>query len=136
MLQELYRKSIISKEELSDLRGISNKELRQLMFDKGIDGTIYDNKVEKGGYSYSFISPNQIKSATDNIGTYSRTNDDIRYRVVDAINPTSNKNVKPNKFRDLSKEIQESLVKKGWTAEKFDSISQEERDQAIRCIAF
>ena len=28
------------------------------------------------------------------------------------------------------------LLKKGWTAEKFDSISQEERDQAIKCIAF
>lgn len=28
------------------------------------------------------------------------------------------------------------LMKKGWTKEKFDSISQEERNQAIKCIAF
>lgn len=39
-------------------------------------------------------------------------------------------------FESLDTEIQENLLKKGWTAEKFDSISQEERDQAVKCIAF
>ena len=39
-------------------------------------------------------------------------------------------------FGTLSNTIQEALSKKGWTAEKFDSISQEERDQAVKCIAF
>ncbi len=39
-------------------------------------------------------------------------------------------------FNTLSESAQENLLKKGWTAEKFDSISQEERDQAIKCIAF
>lgn len=39
-------------------------------------------------------------------------------------------------FNTLSDSMQENLLKKGWTAEKFDSISQEERDQAIKCIAF
>lgn len=39
-------------------------------------------------------------------------------------------------FNTLSESTQENLLKKGWTAEKFDSISQEERDQAIKCIAF
>ena len=39
-------------------------------------------------------------------------------------------------FNNLSNSIQESLLKKGWTSEKFDSVSQEERDQAIKCIAF
>ena len=39
-------------------------------------------------------------------------------------------------FESLDTEMQENLLKKGWTAEKFDSISQEERDQAIKCIAF
>ena len=71
------------------------------------------------------FNSNQIKSATDNIGTFSRTNDDIRYRKV----PNSS-------FESLDTEMQENLLKKGWTAEKFDSISQEERDQAIKCIAF
>ena len=39
-------------------------------------------------------------------------------------------------FNTLSGSMQENLLKKGWTAEKFDSISQEERDQAVKCIAF
>ena len=71
------------------------------------------------------IDPNQIKSATDNVGTFSITNDDIRYREV----PNSS-------FESIEKGIQENLLKKGWTAEKFDSISQEERNQAVKCIAF
>lgn len=125
MLSELYRQGIISKEKYSSLRGISNSELRDLMLSLGYDGTKYENKAERGGTSYSFTSPNQIKSATDNIGTFSRTNNDIRYREV----PNSS-------FKSLSEDIQENLLKKGWTAEKFNSISQEERNQAIKCIAF
>lgn len=125
MLSELYRQGIISKEKYSSLRGISNSELRDLMLSLGYDGTKYENKAERGGTSYSFTSPNQIKSATDNIGTFSRTNNDIRYRKV----PNSS-------FKSLSKDVQENLLKKGWTAEKFNSISQEERNQAIKCIAF
>ena len=125
MLSELYKQGIISKEKYSSLRGISNSELRNLMLSLGYDGTKYENKAEKGGTSYSFITPNQIKSATDNVGTFSRTNDDIRYREV----PNSS-------FESLDTGMQENLLKKGWTAEKFDSISQEERDQAVKCIAF
>lgn len=125
MLSELYKQGIISREKYSSLRGISNSELRNLMLSLGYDGTKYENKAEKGGTSYSFITPNQIKSATDNVGTFSRTNDDIRYREV----PNSS-------FESLDTEMQENLLKKGWTAEKFDSISQEERDQAVKCIAF
>lgn len=74
---------------------------------------------------YVAFSPNQIKSATANVGTFSRTNDDIRYREV----PNSS-------FKSLDTEMQENLLKKGWTEEKFDSVSQEERDQAVKCIAF
>ena len=39
-------------------------------------------------------------------------------------------------FNSLSESIRENLTRKGWTAEKFNSISQEERDQAVKCIAF
>lgn len=39
-------------------------------------------------------------------------------------------------FNSLNPSVRENLLKKGWTAERFDSISQEERDQAIKCIAF
>ena len=38
-------------------------------------------------------------------------------------------------FDSLDPEIQMMLFDKGWTKEQFDSISQQERDQAVKCIA-
>lgn len=84
---------------------------------EGFDGGLY--MAAEGDTSFVVFDSNQIKSAT------SRTNDDIRYREV----PNSS-------FKSLSEDVQENLLKKGWTAEKFNSISQEERNQAIKCIAF
>lgn len=90
---------------------------------EGFDGGLY--RAVEGDTSFVVFDSNQIKSATDNVGTFSTTNGDIRYREV----PNSS-------FESLNTEMQENLLKKGWTAEKFDSISQEERDQAVKCIAF
>lgn len=39
-------------------------------------------------------------------------------------------------FESLDPDVQMALLDKGWTIEKFNSISQEERDHAIKCIAF
>lgn len=89
------------------------------------DGLIGTNKFENNTVEYIVYDSNQIKSATDNIGTFDTNNPDIRYRVV----PNSS-------FEVLRAEEKEMLLKKGWTAEKFDSISQEERNQAVKCIAF
>lgn len=86
MLNELYKQGIISRDKYSTLRGLSNSELRELMQELGYDGTVYENEVEEGGDSYSFINPNQIKSATDNIGTYSKENNDIRLREIEEDN--------------------------------------------------
>ena len=38
-------------------------------------------------------------------------------------------------FDSLDPEVQMMLFDKGWTKEQFDSISQQERDQAVKCIA-
>lgn len=101
-------------------------QVRTKAIKEGNDGVVYQNLYDPYlADNYGVFNPNQIKSATDNVGTFSRTDDDIRYREV----PNSS-------FESLDTEIQENLLKKGWTAEKFDSISQEERDQAVKCIAF
>lgn len=102
-----WHKKNISKEE-ADL--VNSKD--------GIIDLVEDNE-------FVVKNSNQIKSATDNIGTFDTNNPDIRYRVV----PNSS-------FEVLRAEEKEMLLKKGWTAEKFDSISQEERNQAVKCIAF
>lgn len=90
---------------------------------EGFDGGLY--RAVEGDTSFVVFDPNQIKSATDNTGEFSNTNDDIRYRVV----PNSS-------FEVLRAEEKEMLLNKGWAAEKFNSISQEERDYAVKCIAF
>lgn len=105
----INKRSILSKEEYNVYQQNRLKELQK-------------DKYFLSGF---VRNSNQIKSATDNIGTFDTNNPDIRYRVV----PNSS-------FDVLRAEEKEMLLKKGWTAEKFDSISQEERDQAIKCIAF
>jgi len=39
----------------------------------------------------------------------------------------------PIRFADMNSDVVKSLVKKGWTEEMWNQISQEEREQAIRC---
>ena len=181
------------------------------------------------GWQYAVRNPNQIKSATDNIGTFDANNPDIRYRKVPTIaelraqeksaydrfnndieeyyreardiikevnyrrfntereamkafnesgirkdffyritregannaagykiqlltrdmveqykqdnNPYSDEYkdyttpIENFYFDSLGPEIQMMLFDKGWTKEQFDSISQQERDQAVKCIA-
>jgi len=51
---------------------------------KGHDGILYINKVEdKGNISYIAFDPNQIKSATDNTGTYDPQNPSILFQLSD-----------------------------------------------------
>lgn len=49
---------------------------------RGADGLVYKNEVEGDGDSYVAFSPTQIKSATDNVGTFSSQNPDIRYQFI------------------------------------------------------
>ncbi len=54
---------------------------------EGFDGLVYGNIFEGNGEdSYVAFNSNQIKSATDNIGTYSE-NPDIRWREVETRSP-------------------------------------------------
>lgn len=114
--------------KVSDKEYITREQIIKEAKEQGYDSVLFNNVIDGPTVRQDVrivFNPNQIKSATDNVGTFSRTNDDIRYREV----PNSS-------FESLNTEMQENLLKKGWTAEKFDSISQEERDQAVKCIAF
>lgn len=114
--------------KVSDKEYITREQIIKEAKEQGYDSILFNNVIDGPTVRQDVrivFNPNQIKSATDNVGTFSRTDDDIRYREV----PNSS-------FKSLDTEMKENLLKKGWTAEKFDSISQEERDQAIKCIAF
>lgn len=66
-----------------------------------------------------------------NEGKYSSSN----YKVPSLSQMRESKKQDATSFESLDAEIQESLLNKGWTQEKFDTISQQERDQAVKCIA-
>lgn len=67
-----------------------------------------------------------------NEGKYSSSN----YKVPSLSQMRESKKQDTTSFESLDAEIQESLLNKGWTQEKFDAVSQQERDQAVKCIAF
>ena len=50
------------------------------LVEQGYDGII-DNEMGEGFTEYIVFNPNQIKSATDNIGTFDGANNDVRYSV-------------------------------------------------------
>ena len=59
------------------------REQVQWLKDRGYDGWYAD--MDSGGWGeVSVFSPNQIKSATDNIGTFDRGNNDTRYSLEDS----------------------------------------------------
>ena len=58
----------------------NNDALRTLLLSKGIDGVVYENEAEGAGDSWIAFSPTQIKSATENVGTFDPTKADIRFR--------------------------------------------------------
>ena len=69
----------------------NTNEIAKIAKDRGYDGLIITNVIDKGAEvskngeyaevanDYIVFNPNQVKSATDNIGTFSRTNDRIDY---------------------------------------------------------
>lgn len=86
---------------------ITNLEVKKAI-EEGYDGVIIKNIAEAGqGSSFGSVlsndyvttdTPNQIKSATDNIGTYSKENDDIRYATTKQIEVTPDE-VSINSYR-------------------------------------
>lgn len=102
---------------------------------ESVQGAIFtnldDNKLLNQTVLVAY-NPNQIKSATDNIGTFSRESNNIYYRKVPTLKETYG--IKVTSFNSYSTEIKNDLQLIGWTEDKFNSISQQERDQAVKCL--
>ena len=79
------------------------------------------------GYYYTVNFAPSIESHLDNL----RTGGD-GFEVIDRRKPyiASNKSA----WNNLTSENKKALESKGWTQEKFDSISQRERDQVVECL--
>ena len=75
-------------EEAPDLWDSTNSVARRALGDKQSDGAIIYDVVDGGRFGYPsatnvyvVFESNQIKSATDNVGTYDTNNDDIRFAI-------------------------------------------------------
>ena len=69
------------KDQLFGGKTVDTQQLANWARELGRDGLIVENVVEYDliGTDYIVFSPNQVKSATDNVGTFSRENDDHQF---------------------------------------------------------
>lgn len=79
---------------------------------EGFDGGLY--RAVEGDTSFVVFDSNQIKSATDNIGTYSKENNDIRLREI--------------------KEDNELFLENGYSENWIRNATEEEKEVAKYCI--
>ena len=86
-LLEKYRKKV--KAKVSPEVFIRDKQAVEYLRSSGYDGLMFDDKT----ITYN---PNQIKSATDNIGTFDAKNPDIRYSLKNANQPTIKEQIRQN----------------------------------------
>ena len=101
--------------------------------------TIEDRSYEE----YVATSSNQIKSATDNIGTFSREDDDIRFMRVNESNLESTEEFerellkyKENKlsYDNLDSETKELLEQRKVSEEDYNNLSVEGKEDTLSCI--
>lgn len=88
---------------------ISRNDIQDILKEHGYDGVmLYQNKFADCGTMVAF-EPTQIKSATDNIGTFDRKNPDIRYSLksTSAIEEQNKKLMQENKaLREYKRELE------------------------------
>ena len=85
---------------METLDNMTVEEYLQEMEDYGYDGLIVTDQEFDNATSYVVFKPNQIKSATDNVGTFDYFNPDIRYSLKE-----TDENVR--KQVDLTRELME-----------------------------
>ena len=98
---------------LSDIRKKENKLLSNTKYDG-----FKLNTFDRDGYDTQYVV---------------RDNSQIMLITEDLIDRTKNSSFL---FNSLNQDTKNKLLEKGWTEKKFNSVSQEERDTAIRCIEF
>lgn len=102
----------------------TTRTLEKYARNNGYDGIIVKNVLDIGPYgrleAHKFstvvaaMNPNQIKSATDNTGTYSKENDDIRLRKIEEDN--------------------ELFLENGYSENWIKNATEEEKEVAKYCI--
>lgn len=83
----------------------------------------YYRRINAGEYANSTFKVPSISESRAREEQYTKEMEEI----------LNNRVVPNSSFEALDTEVKNNLLKKGWTKEKFDSISQQERDYATKC---
>lgn len=122
--------------ELEELMAEDFREYVMTQEDKGLGRKLLDffKSLFSKVTNWKAMQPSLIQYYRNiNEGHYSN----ITYKVPSLQEMRNQEGVQSSmNFSSIETETREALEKKGWTEEKFNSISQEERDQAVKCIAF
>lgn len=127
-IEEYYREARDIIKEVNYRRFNTEREAMRAFNESGIRKDFFYRITREGannaaGYKIQLLTRDMIEQYKQNNNPYSAEYEDYT-------TPTEN-----FYFDSLDPEVQMILFDKGWTKEQFDSISQQERDQAVKCIA-
>lgn len=115
--------------ELNSRRYRTEQEARKAFKDSGIGEHLFYRITRRGannaqGYKIQLLTQENFEKYRDS-----------KLSEIEALNETKSNKEGYRYFDSVAPEIQIELLNKGWTQEKFNSVSQEERDQAVECVA-
>ena len=127
-IEEYYREARDIIKEVNYRRFDTEREAMKAFNESGIRKDFFYRITREGannaaGYKIQLLTRDMIEQ-------YKQDNNPYSDEYKDYATPIEN-----FYFDSLDPEIQIMLFDKGWTKEQFDSISQQERDQAVKCIA-
>lgn len=129
-IEEQYRKAtdFVDKELNHRIFNTENEAMRAFN-ESGIRKDFFRGLTRFGannakGYKIKLLTRDMIEQYKQDNNPYSNEYEDYTTPIENFY------------FDSLDPEIQMALFDKGWTREKFNSISQAERNQAVKCIAF
>ena len=127
-VEEYYREARDIIKEVNYRRFNTEREAMKAFNESGIRKDFFYRITREGannaaGYKIQLLTRDMVEQ-------YKQDNNPYSDEYKDYTTPIEN-----FYFDSLGPEIQMMLFDKGWTKEQFDSISQQERDQAVKCIA-
>ena len=127
-IEEYYREARDIIKEVNYRRFNTEREAMRAFNESGIRKDFFYRITREGannaaGYKIQLLTRDMIEQ-------YKQDNNPYSDEYEDYTTPIEN-----FYFDSLDPEVQMMLFNKGWTKEQFDSISQQERDQAVKCIA-
>lgn len=127
-IEEYYREARDIIKEVNYRRFNTEREAMRAFNESGVRKDFFYKITREGannaaGYKIQLLTRDMIEQ-------YKQDNNPYSDEYEDYTTPVEN-----FYFDSLDPEVQMMLFDKGWTKEQFDSISQQERDQAVKCIA-